>query len=294
MKKEEKKFFVFSFLTILFFILILFFRIFFLENKYLQEEKNIDSQSFEIAHKKWENFLENNDDFSKEISIDLEKIKMQEREKKIIYNYFPHSKFADSLKTMIYKGFFDTFFYSKIINERIDKLWINFYKEKFDVRGRFKDRKIHIFWLHSLPLKEALAIWVHEFWHFYDIYILKKYVFYDLSDKFYDISWTDTRVLKKESDVIDFVSGYAMTNVYEDFAETFTFYILHNEEFKKRAKNSEKLQQKYDFFKKNIFVYWEFSNSNYYWKNYEKNIWDTTKLDYNYDLFKKYLEKMED
>lgn len=290
MKKQKKKILNFFLLTFLFFLIIFFVRIIFSEENYLEEEKIVENLVLDTA--KNENIFEKIPEKQEEkIVVDMEEIKKQERENKIIYDYIPFVEFSNATRTIIAKKFFDTFFHSKVINDKIDFLVINFYKEKFDVRGRFKDRKIHIFWLHSLPFKEALAVWIHEFWHFYDIYILKKYVFNDLSDKFYDISWDEKRVLKKDSKNIDFVSGYAMSNRYEDFAESFTFYVLHNKEFLKRAEKSERLQEKYNFFRKYIFIYDEFVNSEISINNFPKNIWDTTKLDYNFDDLKKYLEK---
>ena len=122
---------------------------------------------------------------------------------------------------------------------------------------------------------------------------MKKNVFKDLSYDFYDISWSETNILKSNSKLEDFVSGYAMTNRYEDFAETFAFYILHNEEFQFRMKKSLKLQEKYDFMKKYIFPKWEFITNEFSVKIEQENIWDTTKLDFDFDKFRKYLQKIE-
>jgi hypothetical protein len=44
-----------------------------------------------------------------------------------------------------------------------------------------------------------------------------------------------------------------MTNKYEDFAESFTYYVLHNNDFYSKAKKSDILMNKYNFFKNNIF-----------------------------------------
>jgi len=44
-----------------------------------------------------------------------------------------------------------------------------------------------------------------------------------------------------------------MTNKYEDFAETFTYYVIHNRDFLEKTKNSKVLKQKYDFFSTYIF-----------------------------------------
>jgi hypothetical protein len=39
-----------------------------------------------------------------------------------------------------------------------------------------------------------------------------------------------------------------MTNKYEDFAESFVYYILFNDDFRQKASLNVILQQKYDFF----------------------------------------------
>jgi hypothetical protein len=39
-----------------------------------------------------------------------------------------------------------------------------------------------------------------------------------------------------------------MTNKYEDFAESFAYYILHNNDFLEKTKKSNILLEKYDFF----------------------------------------------
>jgi hypothetical protein len=44
-----------------------------------------------------------------------------------------------------------------------------------------------------------------------------------------------------------------MTNKYEDFAESFTYYILHNDDFALKAEKSDILKKKYNFF--NIFLF---------------------------------------
>jgi hypothetical protein len=39
-----------------------------------------------------------------------------------------------------------------------------------------------------------------------------------------------------------------MTNKYEDFAESFTYYVLHNDDFKNKSTKSKILKKKYDYF----------------------------------------------
>lgn len=282
----------FNFLLFSFFVLLFSFLIFLfnnieenhiIEENYIEPTLNSSSYDFDIE--------ENKVDMSKIVSK-LNKIKEEDNKDKVFYNYIPNSLWDES-KTTVYKNFFDTFFLSKTINSKINNLQIDIYKANFEVRWRLKNWKIYIFWLHSLWFKEALSVAIHEFWHFYDLYILKKNVFKDISYDFYNISWEKADVLKSGSNKNDFVSWYSMTNRYEDFAESFNFYILHNKEFEKRAKKSDKLQKKYDFFKNYVFIKNEFITDKYSINEYEDYIWDTTKLDFDFLKFKKYLLEMD-
>ncbi len=67
----------------------------------------------------------------------------------------------------------------------------------------------------------------------------------DISLGFYRISWKSSEEKNDGSQKEDFVSGYASWNAFEDFAESFAFYTLHKEEFKKRAEENDVLMQKY-------------------------------------------------
>ncbi|HBA44948.1 TPA: hypothetical protein DEG21_03710 [Patescibacteria group bacterium] len=59
------------------------------------------------------------------------------------------------------------------------------------------------------------------------------------------------------------MSGYSLSNKYEDFAESFVFYIFHNEEFLRRAKTNYSIKLKYNFFKNYIFSESEFNNTSF-------------------------------
>jgi hypothetical protein len=90
----------------------------------------------------------------------------------------------------------------------------------------------------------------------------------------------------------DFVSGYSMTNKYEDFAESFTYYILHNDDFLEKAYYSDILKQKYDFFTKYVFRNDEFKTNYYKTTNEIKDYyWDITKIEYSLQNFLQYLKK---
>ena len=85
----------------------------------------------------------------------------------------------------------------------------------------------------SIP--EAAKVLVHELGHMIDIYYLRgttKTV--DPSLSYYSISWDEPTVMKSKASSKDFISGYAASNQYEDFAEAFAFYVFHSTEFEAR------------------------------------------------------------
>lgn len=100
---------------------------------------------------------------------------------------------------------------------------------------------------------EFIQLFVHELAHYIDIYALSPQGGIDVSDDFYHISWRAPNTKKSGQGVIDFVSGYASTNQYEDFAESFVLYVFHNSVFADRALRSESLRQKYLFFSGTVF-----------------------------------------
>ncbi len=77
----------------------------------------------------------------------------------------------------------------------------------------------------------------------------------DLSTRFYNISWSNNEDWLPRASEEDFVSKYASSNPFEDFAETYLMYIEHGEIFRYVAfdKENEILQKKYNFVKYVIF-----------------------------------------
>lgn len=133
---------------------------------------------------------------------------------------------------------------------------------------------------------------IHEFGHFVDIYFLEKKVFSDVSQEFYDISWQSTKVILSREEQTDFVSGYAMTNKYEDFAESFTYFVIHNKDFAFKAQTSTSLQQKYDFFQDYIFQNSEYIKTDFSEnQNIESYYWDITKIDFSFEKLLRYENK---
>jgi len=125
-----------------------------------------------------------------------------------------------------------------------------------------------------------------------DLYILEKKVTKDISDYFYEISRVNTTTLKPAMEQKDFVSGYSMTNKYEDFAESFTYYILHNNDFYEKSLSSEILKRKYDFFSNYVFKNDEFKTNSYKTITDIKDYYrDITKIEYSLQNFLQYLKK---
>lgn len=121
----------------------------------------------------------------------------------------------------------------------------------------------------NVPDNEFMALIVHECGHVTDLGGLRgskdtaatafadgttRMYTNDPSVKFYALSWNDAVTTQSKSSAKDFVSGYAQSDPFEDFAETFAFYALHQNEFKVIAKRSRILQAKFDFMKTVVFA----------------------------------------
>ena len=103
----------------------------------------------------------------------------------------------------------------------------------------------------------------------------------DPSVIFYLSSWADAATIKHRSITKDFVSGYAQSDPFEDFAESFAFFALHQNEFKVIAKRSRVLQAKYDFMDRVLFTGTQEIAEGQSIRKVSKNIpWDVTKLPY--------------
>jgi hypothetical protein len=122
-------------------------------------------------------------------------------------------------------------------------------------------------------LPEARQVIIHEFAHVVDLSGLLPTNYdqvsvykdgsvpiftSDPSYDFYRISWATNKRHLKGTTEMDFVTGYAETDPFEDFAESFVFYIEHGNAFREMKKTSTQLQRKYDFLKTEVFGGTEF------------------------------------
>lgn len=107
----------------------------------------------------------------------------------------------------------------------------------------------------------------------------------DPSLRFYRISWEDENTIKTDSEKTDFVTGYAMSDPYEDFAESYNYYVLHGKQFKEMAKYDVDLRRKYLYLKYYIFSGREFNNDPRETENANLRKYDSTVLAYDHEKF---------
>ncbi|MBI5151954.1 putative zinc-binding metallopeptidase [Candidatus Peregrinibacteria bacterium] len=150
----------------------------------------------------------------------------------------------------------------------------------------------------NLDDAELVGVLVHEMGHIVDIdYLTGGYTAAsafidfdryipadDASVDFYSISWVNSGRRAKETSKMDFVSIYAMTDPFEDFAETYAMYVLHGDQFKRMAAGNSALQEKYDFMKYDVFFGQEFNGSGQR-LNTSARIYDSTKVKFSLDKF---------
>ncbi len=109
---------------------------------------------------------------------------------------------------------------------------------------------------------------------------------------FYPICFADEKTINSFTTRDDFVSGYARTDVFEDFAETLAVYILDGLNFKEKSEFYSTLERKpvlglkkkYEFMKAYIFDGREFIHENDIYRN-SFSTYDTTKRDFNIEKF---------
>lgn len=80
----------------------------------------------------------------------------------------------------------------------------------------------------------------------------------DPSYDFYSISWIDNENWQFSTTADSFVSGYASTDPFEDFAESFMMYVLYPELFLSMSQGNSQLLRKYNFMKYTVFNGFEF------------------------------------
>ena len=145
----------------------------------------------------------------------------------------------------------------------------------------------------NVPLDEYIALFVHEFGHVVDLGCLNgtsrgtptafadnKTIMRsdDPSVSFYSICWTAETVMRSRCSEQSFVSGYASWDVFEDFAESFAYYVLHRDAFTQRADENPILAEKLAWFEQNLPDVPALAHST---ATFDGSVpWDITKLSY--------------
>lgn len=153
----------------------------------------------------------------------------------------------------------------------------------------------------NVDKSELAAVFTHEIGHLVDgSYLtgINKYQssgFYDFDQEvaiddaslgFYRISWLSDKKRKSTARELDFVSLYAMSDPFEDFAETYMFYRLHGESFRLLKESSTALHEKYEFMKWKVFKGQEFGNDKVItYSDIQHRQYDATIIPFNLESF---------
>lgn len=297
MKQKTQKILFISIYTILLSGLIFIGKLLFFPN-YLQEELYLEPTLSSHNHESETHYFESFSGVTQwELDATIKKLiyesyskkYSQSERNKVQFRFIPNSLKEDIQYS--YLPIAEVFLYNRNILSRIQDLGILLYKHTGHTRGRMKWWNIHMYNPESMTDSEFLSVLIHEFAHYYDIYSLKWNAFWDVSQNFYDISWKSVTTMKPWLTAEDFVSGYSMTNQYEDFAETYLYFILHNEDFAFRSLSNSSLQKKYDFMRSYIYASSDYTLTSYSTEDLRPYYWDITKIPVD---VKKFLQYMQD
>jgi len=150
----------------------------------------------------------------------------------------------------------------------------------------------------DISKEEFAAVLIHEMGHIVDTGLMqgsygdgnefkdgeKPVLSDDISVVFYEISWISNNTFSEGTDGYSFISGYAKTDPFEDFAESYVAYILHGESFRTYSDSNEDLSKKYEFLKKYVFDGVEYGGIDLAQVS-EERVYDVTKLPFDLDLF---------
>ncbi|HLD32783.1 MAG TPA: hypothetical protein VJB10_04305 [Candidatus Peribacteraceae bacterium] len=183
----------------------------------------------------------------------------------------------------------------RIMPDRCQAFLKNFYVRYDNPQHRGLGGKSTIILTGSVPDEEFRALFLHEFGHLTDLgcfqgtavsgltpYMDKDEQIWkdDPSVGFYQISWMNSQAHNRETTEEDFVSGYASWDMFEDFAESFVYYVLHREVFARRAAENDALAAKYQWFQEHLPDLPKVAKSNTRWDGTIP--WDITKLSYEW------------
>lgn len=146
-----------------------------------------------------------------------------------------------------------------------------------------------------VPDGEFRALFIHEFGHLLSLGCLEgdpgsgasaykdgSNVIWNNSPavSFFQISWANETTQRPGTQAEDFVSGYASWDMFEDFSESYAYYVLHRETFARRAAENDALKEKYRWFQQNLPDIPSVAKSRTRWDGTVP--WDITKLPYDW------------
>lgn len=221
--------------------------------------------------------------------------------------------YADICKKVYWQGQFsaqEKFTYQllvvyliKQIDERLESSsnlretieYITMYRDDVDRRGSAGHRYVKMNVGKISHAREFWEVLTHEFGHIIDLGVILgnaqqkdadftefgniEWSIDDPSLTFYEISRENENVRKDQASYKDFVSGYAMKGIYEEFAETKNLWFNHNDIFFQLAQTNPILARKYNFFDQ-LYQGKFFREDPDNMSKFEQDSrpWDTTKL----------------
>lgn len=183
----------------------------------------------------------------------------------------------------------------RLMPERCQSVLKKFYVRYDNPEHRGLSGKSTMILAGHLPDDEFRALFFHEFGHVFDLGCLvgttagggtsykdrsEQIWGNDQSISFYNISWLAAETPRRGSQPEDFVSGYASWDMFEDFAESFVYYMLHREVFAQRAQENSAIAQKYRWFQQHLPGMPVVARSESKWNGIVP--WDITKLAYKW------------
>jgi len=183
----------------------------------------------------------------------------------------------------------------RLMPERCQKVLQKFYVRYDNPEHRGLSGKSTMILAGHVPDDEFRALFFHEFGHVFDLGCLvgttagggtnykdrsEPIWGNDQSVSFYAISWLAAETPRPGSQPEDFVSGYASWDMFEDFAESFVYYMLHREVFAQRAQENPAIAQKYNWFRQHLPGIPVVAKSDTQWSGTVP--WDITKLAYEW------------
>ena len=171
-----------------------------------------------------------------------------------------------SIKTILDRFWYDPTQYINSINIVENSNWRRWYAtHSYIVINSYNQSQKEFWEVFTHELAHIIDLWVikwnwekdEKFTEFWNVIFAKN----DPSIQFYKLSRDWEKVRKAWSKSQDFVSWYAMSDPFEDYAESFNMYINHKNLFLAMTRSSNILRQKYDIIDKQFWTKYFFEDN---------------------------------